>query len=128
MRGIKFRGKRKLNGDWVYGSLIQIGNDWCQIIPCGTEYDDLSIEIKMTRIISDTVGEYTGLKDKNGTDIYEGDILSIYGLIYEVGFWNGTFSVKEKNNGFKGGEYVWDIHMASEIIGNIYEHKHLLVV
>ena len=40
-REIKFRAQRKLNGAWVYGSLISIGEDWCQIIPEGTEYDEI---------------------------------------------------------------------------------------
>lgn len=70
MREIKFRGKTK-DGEWVYGSL------------CTNPYDDDDVEIvdhskvflPRESVLPDTIGQYTGLKDANGKEIYEGDLV-----------------------------------------------------
>lgn len=79
-REIKFRGKRLDNGKWMVGDLnhlvdgVYISNDHGS---------------NMAQIYPDTVGQYTGLKDKNGKEIYEDDILR---------YNNSTFAVEWSEN------------------------------
>ena len=81
MRKIFFRGKRKDTGDWVYEDLKHLDNGNIHIF--GNRYSQ-PVEEK-------TIGQFTGLYDKFGTAIYEGDIVEYRTKKYVVKFQNGMF-------------------------------------
>lgn len=137
MREILFRAKRVDNGEWVYGDLRQYIN-----LP---QYDDLPVEdlysIDTMPVAEDyghnytvdktTIGQYTGLPDRNGNKIFEGDILvdndgeSLYVCVFDNGQF-GFYTVKEYANSdfaWYNVEFVTDI---CTILGNIYDNPELI--
>lgn len=121
MRTIKFRGKLKSNGNWEYGDLLHNNIDGCYIYPIDTEN-----LFRNNEVIPETVGQFIGLNDKNGEEIFEGDILDFNGIITEVRFVRGVFAFLV--NGNLDDELCGDCRtdLFAKVIGNIYENPDIL--
>lgn len=136
MRDIKFRGKRKDTGEWVYGYAIKYLTGKCEIyepVMSSVSKDD----VYQYEVIPETVGQFTGLHDTNGKEIYEGDILQyigrgadIVGKIYyrEVTFKEGSFCIycKDLNIHSPMSGYITNGVLGWDVVGNIHDTPELL--
>lgn len=124
MRVFKFRGKRISGGQWLYGnSLIQ----WNSGIAITNNIAERKLTDKNTiEVAPNTVGQFTSLYDKNGREIYEGDILDFNGLNIEVRFVRGVFALL--CNGDLDDELCGDCRtdLFAKVIGNIHDNPELL--
>lgn len=123
MRDIKFRGKRLDNDEWIYGHYYEYQTS--PFIRYEDYSDNASTEIdKEVRL--ETVGQYTGLKDKNGKEIYDDDLLKDkFGDIYTAS-WNGCLYGRSKMGHRLRCDIIRKIEEEFEIIGNKHDNPELL--
>lgn len=121
-REIKFRGVSRKDGSWIYG------------LPAHTSGGDMGIiadwfgedgneQYQQIEVVNESIGQFTGLKDKEGKEIYEGDILKMVHQKTDIG------AVEYIGNGFwikSGGDQFMPADHLCEVIGNIYESPELL--
>lgn len=129
MRTIKFRARRK-NGKWVVGNFINHFSTYFKteerhsIFLPKPENDNGGYWVE--DIDPETVGQFTGLYDCDGKEIFEGDILDFNGLTVEVRFVRGVFAFLA--NGDLDEELCGDCRtdLFAKVIGNVYENPDIL--
>ena len=143
MREILFRGKSTDNGEWAYGYLVKLGRESfsdperygiCnKAVPLGGS--GVYYNLKIDEVIHDTVGQFTGLTDKNGKKIFEGDILAFSDRLVYVhwhdycGCWDCSYikAIEGKPTLHEDrSPNKWRYN--AEVIGKIHDNKELLEV
>ena len=134
-RKVKFRGKSQKTGEWLYGDLVRNVEGTFAIVPPFQMTTDNYCD--RYEVVDNTIGQFTGLFDKNGREIYEGDYLKYDDIIRVVYYEDSTSQFKMVNpeyfertnrNGFScclDNDIVGDYYIVE---GNIYDSfgwKHL---
>jgi uncharacterized phage protein (TIGR01671 family) len=145
MREIKFRGKAKMSieelddlyleheNGWVYGHLVMYGKT-PYIVGDFIEVDsEYTVNEFWVPVYPESVGQFTGLPDKNGKEIYEGDICETvtysgkpFGTIDVVKFSGGAFKLTDIEDALLPIPLDDSDIQSVEVIGNIFEHPHLI--
>ena len=143
MREILFRGKEKNSGKWIYGDLRHISDGHGGYILCIVDNTNgRNNDVTGVEVVPETVGQYTGLTDKNNVKIFEGDIVK--GTAYSatrigVIVWIdeiSSFGVRYVNapnpTAWENSSILRCVSLgktdefAAEVIGNIYDNPELL--
>ena len=145
MREILFRGKRTDNGEWVEGYYCNLGGNHPRVLKDNIFIGKIGrvLEFKNIDVLPETVGQYTGLTDKNGTKIFEGDIVKCLDTINDIEFnavvefgnpnheYNWGYQLKHISGDMPNLDILCWVDMEEtgafiEVIGNIYDSPELL--
>ncbi len=136
MRKILFRGKRTNNGEWVEGSYVAANHHWHKHgihrdwIVCNAYANGgwFALGVKYP-VITESIGQFTGLTDKNGKKIFEGDILNTSNSncrIWYVDYKNTAFCSNQGNANYSCVLDDFMLYSSVEVIGNIHDNPELL--
>ena len=139
-REIKFRGKNKVTNEWIYGGYYKhlkrtpcpIGDsikddDYISLISTSGFSDwNMLRPVEYFAVDEKTVGQYTGLKDKKGIEIYEGDIVKVNKSELIVAYELDGF-VLNKKDGSSNMRLRLSCAQDCEVIGNVHDNQELLV-
>jgi uncharacterized phage protein (TIGR01671 family) len=151
MREIKFRGKRKDNDQWIYGDYCQQDAEHAALIG---EWYKPTMECKWFSVWEDSVGQFTGMKDDSGNEIYEDDIVNYVtgspkryvNCVVEFGEYETYTHIVKEGDAWKDVSKEWDGDVEKHVgfylkdgdkkiplgslwimkIGNIYENASLI--
>lgn len=136
MRTFKFRGKQIDNGEWIYGSLVvEAYQDFCNYFIRTKDEEDWTSRYKDVPVDKNTLGQFTGLYDKNNKEICEGDIIigdipeliSSQNLIGIVEYEGSAFIIEFPNRAsWKIQKVGFCSFINYKVIGNIYDNPELL--
>jgi hypothetical protein len=134
MREILFRGKRYGNSGWAFGCYYKQLESYggaCDDSIIITTHEDLSYDqaLDYYEVLPETVGQFTGLTDKNGKKIFEGDIIQ-HGKRKGTIFYYGNFGMFMISWIPNGGANIFMnvLHTEVDVIGNIHDNPELLEV